>query len=381
MAESKTREKSNDAQDLWNQRMEPIPIKKYATDTADTEKILVFSETGAGKTTFYLNILKYLSSKGIPKKDMKMYIVYPDRPQGLVKLYGLIPKEYQDCIDVLPVGTYEQTIIATATAVEGLVNHFKETGKYGWIVFELIENYWTFSQDYFCREAYGQSLGEFFSQMRTIMSKDKAEKKTAYEAFSGPFGGPWPIIKFFHNFNWIDKVKRYPFNVVFTSELKQEENEDSIFKQLGYRPAGEKHTQHKVDTILYLSHKKVGNNYKFLMNPFKLTGYRVLYAPIEITDKNAYEEHKKALLSLEKRGYKVSKIEDLEKQADIKPPKPKEEKKVEPQKQEPKEKEEKTITSISKSEGEKKISKKELTEKPKEEPKKETKESEDVWEI
>jgi len=334
MVEKKA-EKKEDAQDLWNQRMVPISIKKYAKDTADTEKILVFSETAAGKTTFYLNILRHLKNKGISKKDMKMYIVYPDRPQGLVKLYGLIPEEYQECIDVLPVGTYEQTIKATATAVEGLEKHFNETGKYGWLVFELIENYWTFSQDYFCREAYGQSLGEFFSQMRTIMSKDKAEKRTAYEAFSGPFGGPWPIIKFFHNFNWIDKVKRYPFNVVFTSELKEEDNEDSIFKELGYRPAGEKHTQHKVDTILYLSHKKHGKDYKFTMRPFKLTGYRVLYGVVDITNKNAYEEHKKALNELEKRGYKVSKIKDIEEQADIKPPKPKEEKKPEPKKEEP----------------------------------------------
>jgi len=367
MVEKKA-EKKNDAQDLWNQRMTPITIKKYAKDTADTEKILVFSETAAGKTTFYLNILRYLKDKGISKKDMKMYIVYPDRPQGLVKLYGLIPEEYQECISVLPVGTYEQTIKATATAVEGLENHFKETGKYGWLVFELIENYWTFSQDYFCREAYGQSLGEFFSQMRTIMSKDKAEKRTAYEAFSGPFGGPWPIIKFFHNFNWIDKVKRYPFNVVFTSELKEEDNEDSIFKELGYRPAGEKHTQHKVDTILYLTHKKVGKDYKYMMRPFKLTGYRVLYAPVDITDKNAYEEHKKALKELEKRGYKVSKIKDIEEQADIKPPKPKEEKKPEPKKEEPKEKE-----------PEKKQEKKDES---KETPKEETeKDGDDVWEI
>jgi len=339
MAEKK-QEKNDDAQNLWNQRMKAIPIKKFSKDTADTEKILVFSETGGGKTTFYLNILRYLKSISKSKEDIKMYIIYPDRPQGLVKLYGLIPKEYQDCIEVLPVGTYEQTIVATATAVEGLKEHFKETGAYGWIVFELIENYWTFSQDYFCREAYGQSLGEFFSQMRTIMSKDKAEKRTAYEAFSGPFGGPWPIIKFFHNFNWIDKVKRLPYNIVFTSELKAEDNEDSIFKELGYRPAGEKHTQHKVDTILYLNHKKVGKDYKFTMKPYKLTGYRAFYAPVDITNKNAYEEHKKALKSLENRGYKVSKIEDIEEQADIKPPKSKneakEEKKSEPKKEEKK---------------------------------------------
>jgi len=357
MAEKKEAVKQDDVSNLWNQRATSIPISTYAKETADTEKILVFSETGGGKTHFYLQLLQYLKDvKKIPKEELKMFIIFPDRPQGIVKLYGLIPKEYRDCIDIFPVGTYEETIKATATAVEALEKHYKETGRYGWLVFELIENYWTFSQDYFCREAYGTSMAEFFAQMQSISSKDRAEKRTAYEAFAGPFGGPWPIIKFFHNFNWIDKVKRMPYNVVFTSELKEEDNKDSIFSDLGYRPAGEKHTQHKVDTIVYLTHK--GNT--FLMKPFKLTGFRRLYSQLDVTDKNPYQVHKDALAKLEKMGHKVSKMDDIEKQANIKPPKPKkEEKPTNP----PPEKEE---------------TKEEVKEKKPEEPKES---EEEVWEV
>lgn len=317
--------KGTDASDLWNNPLPSIPIQQYVTDTADTEKLLLFSETGAGKTTFYLNILKYLKSIGVKKNELRMYIIYPDRPSGLTKLFSIIPKEYIPCIDVIPVSTYEDTIRATATAVNGLKEHYKTTGKYGWLVFELMENYWTFSQDYFCREAYGQTMGEFFSQMRSIISKDKADKRTAYEAFSGPFGGPWPIIKFFHNFNWIDKVKRMPYNIIFTSEIKNEDNKDSVFFDLGLRPAGEKHTQHKVDVIVYLSHK--GN--KFLIKPYKLTGYTRFYGQLDITGKNAYAEHKKALKRLEELGHKVSKIEDIEQQAGIILPKKEEKDKTE----------------------------------------------------
>jgi len=323
--------------DLWSQSATPIPISQYVKEAGGSEKQLVFSETGAGKTTYYLGILEYLEEQGLPKSNLLMDIVFPDRPNGLAKLYGLIPEEYVDNISVFPVTDYEDTVMATATSYRRQMEHYKKTGVYGWTVFELMENYWTFAQDYFCRKAYGTTIAEYFSQMQDIMSKDKAEKKTAYEAFSGPFGGPWPIIKFAHNFNWIDKVKRYPFNVIFTSEMKEEDNQDSVFKSLGYRPAGEKHTQHKVDTILYLSHK--GNN--FFMKPFKLTGYKRFYGEINITGKNAFGEHKKALKRLRELGYAVSKVDDLEEQAGIKPPKkpePKKEKQTEKSKEEPAEK-------------------------------------------
>lgn len=304
---------------LWNQMVQPVTMRKFAEDVADTEKLLLFGETGSGKTHFYLNILKYLKKSGIEPSNIKMEIIFPDRPTGLAKLYSLIPSDFVDYVDVFQITNYEDTIRATSSAEMVLQNHYKETGHLGWMVFELMENYWTFSQDYFCREAYGQTMGEFFAQMQSIGSKDVAEKKTAYEAFAGPFGGPWPIIKFFHNFNWIDKVKRFPFNTVFTSEIKEEENKDSIFSTLGYRPAGEKHNQHKMDTILYLSHKS--NN--FYMKPFKLTGFTRMFGELDITGKNGYEEHKSACTKLASLGYSVSKMKDIELQAGINPPKKK----------------------------------------------------------
>lgn len=343
------------APDLWHQPVTPVPMKKFVRDVADTEKLLLFSETGGGKTTFYLNILEYLQKQGVSPENLRMCIIFPDRPTGLAKLHSLIPDEYMenDIISVFQVNEYEDTVRATASSEKIMEEHYKNTGYYGWIVFELMENYWTFSQDYYCRQAYGKSMGDFFAQMQSIIGKNKAEKKTAYEAFAGPFGGPWPIIKFFHNFNWIDKVKRFSYNTVFTSEIKQEENKDSIFSSLGYRPAGEKHNQHRMDSILYLSHK--GNN--FFMKPFKLTGYTRLYGELNITGKNGYEVHKDSLQKLVKMGHSVSKMKDLEMQAGIKPP----------EKKKPKEE----IVVEGKTHKPEKISQKELKEKPKEKSKEE----------
>ena len=129
---------------------------------------------------------------------------------------------------------------------------------------------------------------------------------------------------------------RLQFNTIFTSEIKEETNKDSIFFDLGFRPAGEKHNQHKMDTIIYASH--IGDD--FFIRSYKLIGYTKLYGKSKVTGKNDYEVHLQNLDVLEERGFKVSAIDDIEQQAGIEPPK-KEEKKKEKKKEEPKKKEDK----------------------------------------
>jgi len=322
MVEEK-KKKSGDETDLWAQELQPIPANKYIKSVANTEKILIFSETGAGKTTFYLNIIRDLKRRGINPKEFTMTIISPDRPTGLSKIFDIVPASYSKYMHIFPVNNYEDVIKSTAKSEKMLKEHFERTEKHGWMVFELLENYWTFAQDYYSRQAYGESMGYYFAQMmRALTIKDK---QTAYEAFAGPYGGPWPIIKFFHNYNWIDRIKRMPFNAVFTSEVKEETNKDSIFFNLGLRPAGEKNNMHRVDTIIYLSHK--GNDY--FMRPFKLTGYTRLYRETKITNKNGYEIHKLALKQLAERGFKTSKIKNIEKEAGITPPVKQEKPKIE----------------------------------------------------
>jgi len=317
---------------LWDQDLvKPVKASKYFEDTADTEKMILFGESNAGKTFFYLSILSYLKKvKKMEKEDLLMCIIYPDRPTGIKKLEGLIPNDYKDNILVFPIDTYEELVSATAIAEKKLQEHNKKTGKHGWLVIELLEEAWKNAQDYYTREAYGETLGNYFSHKRAEVKAMK-EDDSAYRALSG--WGDWSVIKFMHNFNWIDKIKRMPYNVVFTAEIKQEGNKNSIFFDLGYRPAGEKDNMHRVDTIINLNHK--GNNFK--MKPYKLTGFSKLYGEIDITNKNPYSEHKKACKRLEELGYKSTAIEELEKNAGVSPPKSpakKETKNEEPKKQE-----------------------------------------------
>jgi len=329
---------NEEPKDLWNQNLvTPVSIKQYAKEIANTEKIIVFGESNTGKTSFYISILEYLEKKGLKKEELLMCIIYPDRPTGITKLFKNIPEKYRDSILVFPINTYEELVSSTSEAEKKLKEHRQKTGKFGWMVVELLEDSWKSVQDYYCRLAYGETLGEYFAKKRADVKAMK-EDTTAYRALEG--WGDWTIIKYFHNFNWIDKIKRMPYNIVFTAEIKEEGNKDSIFFDLGYRPAGEKDNMHRVDTILYLNHKS--NTFK--IKPYKLTGYRRLYGELDITNKNAYEVHKSALKELEKRGYRTSAIEELEKEAGIKvpnvspPPKKEEEEKPkeEPKKEEPK---------------------------------------------
>ena len=307
---------SDEPRNLWGQELvKPFTMTQYAKEISDTEKIIVFGESNTGKSSFYISILGVLKRNGLKKEDLLMCIVFPDRPTGLTKLMKSIPQEYLDSILVFPVNSYEELVSATSIAEKKLQDHKVKTGKYGWLVIELLEDSWKSAQDYYCRLAYGETLGEYFAKKKADVKAMK-DDNTAYKALEG--WGDWPIIKYFHNFNWIDKIKRMQFNVIFTAEIKEEGNKDSIFYDLGFRPGGEKDNLHRVDTILYLSHK--GNNFK--IKPYKITGYDKLYGELDVTLKNAYSVHVEALRRLEELGYRTSKMKELEKEAGITPPKP-----------------------------------------------------------
>lgn len=327
MVTTKKKSLSEQPKNLWKQDFtNSMNLRDYEENVADSEKIIIFGESSSGKTAFYLGIVQYLKKQGIKPEDFMMCIVFPDRPTGITKLFKMIPDEFRDRIFIYPIDKYEEMISATAQAEKQLLQHHKKTGKHGWFVFELLEESWKMSQDYYTRLAYGESLGDYFAQKRSEVKAMK-DDDSAYRSLSG--WGDWSVIKFEHNFNWIDKIKRMPFNVLFTAEIKEEGNKDSIFYDVGYRPAGEKDNMHRVDTILHLSHKRN----EFTMQPFKLTGYTKLYRETKITGKNGYAVHRKALQKMEEKGLKSTVFEEFEDSANITPPK-KPKQKTKPKKEE-----------------------------------------------
>lgn len=335
------------ARDLWSETAPSITMQQFSKETAETEKIEWFGESNSGKTKGYLDILGYYSAMKVPKENVMMCIVFPDRATGLTKLYNVIPKEYVDRVYPFTVNCYEDLVVATSTAEKKLLEHFKQTGHHGWMIIELMEEAWRMAQDYYSRQAYGETLADFLAlQRETVKDKmkklGKEDKDTAYMGLEG--FKDWTIIKFFHNFNWIDRIKKMPFNVGATSEIKKEANKDSVFFSIGVAPAGEKDNVHRFDTIIYKSHK--GD--KFFQQCFKLTGFSRLYSEVDITDKNSYSVHKKILKQFEDKGYRSSAIEELELEAGITPPtKPTPKVESAPVTVVTPPKEEKTVTAVS----------------------------------
>jgi hypothetical protein len=344
MALKKTVDGEKQPKDLWTEEIQGFTAKDFAEQTAETEKILWFGESNSGKTHGYLEILGYLKKIGTPPEKVCMCVVFSDRATGFTKLYGLIPKEYVNNVHIFPVNDYEDMVKATGTSEKILMEHFKKTGTHGWLIVELLEEAWRMSQDNYSRKAFGETLADLMSakrraieELQSVKSEDK--KESAYQALEG--WRDWTVIKYYHNFNWIDRIKKMPFNVGATAEIKDLDNPDSIFAPIKVRPAGEKDNTHRFDTIIYKKH--VGD--KFYQRCFKLTGYSRLYSDVDITDKNGYDMHKKILKNFEEKGFKTTAIEELEKEAGI-PPVKKETPKTEPKKEEVKKEESKEEWTI-----------------------------------
>ena len=306
---------------FWKTLIEPVPKVKFAEQTVNVENILWFGESNTGKTqSAVIDVLRYMAEQKIPSEKVMMCVIFPDRATGITKLYHLIPQQYRTRVFMFTVNNYEDLIVATASAEKMLMEHYKKTKKHGWMVIELAEEAWRMSQDYYSRKAFGETLADLMSAKRRILNElkdivDEKKKDSAYQALEG--WRDWTVIKFFHNFNWIDKIKRMPFNVGMTSEVKAVDSSDSIFYDIKVQPAGEKDNVHRFDTVIYKKH--IGN--KFTQRCFKLTGYSRLYNEIDITDKNSYSEHKKILSKFDKKGYHMSAIDEVEQETEIKIPK------------------------------------------------------------
>jgi len=294
-----------------------------ALEETELEKIILYGESGSGKTRWYLTISNFFSMGNLPPEHFLMCVLNPDRRSGVSKLISVVPKEYRDRIYIFECNTYEEIWKATRISQKLLDDHLKKTKIPGWFVCELLNEVWMYAQDYYSRMAYSESLGEYFAKrrMEVLRRATKPDEATAYRALEG--WGDWPVIKYFHNYYWIDQIKRFPHNVLFTAECREENDAHSIFSKIGYRPAGEKDNIHRVDTIIYLSH--IGDTFK--QQALKLTGFSRLYGVTDITNKTGLAEHYKMLEKLEKKGFKIGKrkelIQSTEKKLEKKPEFPK----------------------------------------------------------
>jgi hypothetical protein len=177
------------------------------------------------------------------------------------------------------------------------------------------------AQAHYIRTAYGETLGFYFAKRRqdVLSQADDPEATTAHDALRG--WGDWPIIKYFHNYYWIDRVKRLPFHLLFTAEEKELTKKEAasgvVWARVGYKPAGEKDNIHRFDDVIYMKHTHDTTGDHYFIRSMKLTGYEKLFSEIEVTGKNAYEEYLRAKAILDKMGLKKSKIDEVKQGAEV----------------------------------------------------------------
>jgi len=155
-------------QALWNTNVDAVTLDVFDKETADTHKMIVYGESNVGKTRWWLKILSWYKKHDTDAKDLLFCVVYPDRATGITKLIKGMPEDYKKRVKLFPVGTYEELVSATGTAERLLNEHFKTTGRLGWLVVELIGEAWMMSQDYYTRQAYGEGLGDNFQEKQKI---------------------------------------------------------------------------------------------------------------------------------------------------------------------------------------------------------------------
>lgn len=284
--------------------------------TKNAESILVYGSTGTGKTYFWTTLFEWFDKKGIKPENLLVWAIFPDRPGGFKKLEAdFIPKKYSNSCRIFYTNDFQDVIDISEVAAVDLKKFAEEDPNHVvWFVVELLNEMWEAAQHLYVERAYDKTFADYFAAQRAEL-KDRAQKAregkepSAYAAFSGAFGGDWPIIKDYHNAQWIERVKMFPgfgVNVLFTAEEREEEDKGTLFTDIGTKPAGEKRNQHRVDTILHLTAQSNG----FKMDAAKITGLSLRYSNADITTKIPYEVHLEKVARLKALQEKMKKKTD-----------------------------------------------------------------------
>lgn len=213
------------------------------------ERILLYGGPGAGKTRAYLDIANQLQKSG---SDAHMYVIDTDfaverMMTGFPDLENVTYAEVVDYSEAMEAVTKFQTAIKPGD----------------WMVCDLINVMWDYSQQHYTQEVYGVTLDEYFLERRAAAAK-KAKSKQSDEGFEGL---DWQIIKpmyqafsnrFFHRHR--GHVLACAGAKGLNRDGKWADSKELIdtFGAVGIRPEGEKRVAHQVHTALYLRKSNVG---------------------------------------------------------------------------------------------------------------------------
>ncbi len=262
------------------------------------EVILAVAAPGGGKSY----MIAQLAKLGL---EMGFNLVVIDRDRGLAKAVKEVCGKIPDNLDYFLANKF-------AKYSEGIQHAFVNLEADDFLVFDMIGGMWDQAQSEYSRMIYGDDVTAHLLALRaeaeealdsTKRTKADAGVRQASVQYNGMEGRTdWPLIKRMHNDDLIDDaILNGDFNILSTTSgsaiSEQEAGKWPRWDHIGLRPEGEKHNQHRHDTLMYLS--LVRGKYFWQTNlgmgEGKDRGDRMLIGPTECTDEGVlasyYKEH------------------------------------------------------------------------------------------
>lgn len=258
------------------------------------EVIFAMAAPGGGKSY----AIAHMARLGL---ELGFNMVVIDRDRGLAKAIKEVCGKIPSNLDYFLANKFEKY-------AEGITHAHVNLDTDDWLVFDMIGGMWDMAQSEYSRMVYGDDVTKHLIALRAEAeealdsakrTKDDGKVRQAAVQYNGMEGRTdWPLIKRMHNDDLIDDaILNGDFNILSTTSGTVID-EQSVGKwprwdHIGLRPEGEKHNQHRHDTLMYLNLDR--GKYFWRTNlgqgEGKDRGDRMLMGPVECTDEGAISSY------------------------------------------------------------------------------------------
>jgi len=227
-------------------KQEPVG-RKRVTKKVDRDgapiKRLLYGRASTGKTRaaihFFCNRLK---------ENKNTICWYIDTERGLIQTLREFEEDIDENIEYFECFNFTDAINALKLILEN-------AQKGDIIIIDMLSVLWDWSQEQYTMEVFDKDMSKFYLSRR----KEIVEKRSGAPVMDG--WKDWVGIKLLHNHDFIDEfVKQTGADLICICSAKRVDmNEEgkppvlnpTIFTPIGFAPEGEKHNEHRFDTIIY----------------------------------------------------------------------------------------------------------------------------------
>ena len=246
----KEKEVIHDVEDeLPEKTPDQITVRKRITSKIDRKnapvKRLLYGGASAGKTRSALN---FFHQKWIKNNNAKCW--YVDTERGLKQTLKEFPDELDKSIECFECDNFKNILGALDLTISN-------AQKGDVIIVDMLSVLWEWAQSDYTKQVFGDDMSEFYITRRKELI-DKGGKAGVFDGWKD-----WVGIKLIHNQDFIDiLVRQTGADLICICGAKEVEMNDTdkgkmvknptIFTPIGFAPEGEKHNEHRFDSIFYM---------------------------------------------------------------------------------------------------------------------------------